>query len=129
MRHMTLAKLALTLFCTPLAMAATSSSSQLAGDGDHVGSCDFEGSYAKGCIEFFGSGWDETSRQAYCNEKSKSGSTPVLKSANCARPDYNARCVTTRAQGLTHMYVNNLPSFICKKYMDGELERRPASGW
>ncbi len=109
-----------------LALASSAASAA-----DLAGSCSFEGAYASGCIEFIGSGWNSSSMQTFCGEKSKPDAAPVLVVASaCAKNDYNTLCSTALADGTTsNMYVNDMPGFICKRYNNGTLTKRPAGGW
>src|SRR4051812_1841741 len=94
------------------------------------GSCAFEGLYASGCIEFQGDTWTAASTAQYCTTQSKVGSLPVLSNAYCARADYNTLCSATQIDGsVANVYVNSMPSFICKKYISGVLTKRPIEGW
>lgn len=116
--------LALGIVLAPLALADAPTSPAF------HGSCSFEGQYASGCIEFFDGTWTAETTQQYCQTQSKAGTTPVITESFCARADYNTLCATLAADGsLANAYVNNLPSFICKKYMNGVLVKRPVDGW
>lgn len=104
--------------------------SDLRSEGVLYGSCDFQGQFASGCTEFTDGTWTDASILEYCQKSSKAGSNPVVEKTNCNKADYNASCVVTAADGsVASTYVNNMPSFICKKYQGGELIKRPATGW
>ena len=94
------------------------------------GSCSFQGQYASGCMEFYDGTWTDLSTQEYCQKNSKVGTTAAITQDKCVKAEYNSLCSSLAEDGsLANIYVNNLPSFICKKYMNGALTKRPASGW
>lgn len=94
------------------------------------GSCNFEGQFASGCMEFTDGTWTDASMLDVCQKNSKEGSVPSLLNTSCDKSSYNAACVKTEADGSkVSTYVNNMPAFICKKYLSGELTKRPATGW
>ncbi len=98
--------------------------------GTLYGSCDFKGQFASGCMEFTDGTWTDATMQDYCVKNSKEGTNPVLVKTECSKAAYNTACVMTTADGSTvSTYVNNMPAFICKKYMSGELVKRPEAGW
>lgn len=109
------------------------STSLLAADADagktFHGSCQFEGIYASGCIEFYDGTWDDASTQQYCQDKSRPGATAVTAKEACNKEDFNSLCASKMGDNLADIYVNDMPSFICKKYMKGVLTTRPANGW
>jgi len=94
------------------------------------GSCNFEGVYASGCIEFVDGSWTDASMLKYCQERSKAGSQASLQRGTCARNDYNSICQSKSEDGSpANVFVNNMPAFICKKYLGGTLVKRPDGGW
>jgi hypothetical protein len=96
---------------------------------DFKGSCNFQGQFAGGCIEFLDGTWDSDSMFQYCQSKNREGIPASVLSEPCPRNDYNSLCATNVQEKWANMYVNNMPAYICKKYNSGELSKRPASGW
>ncbi|MCX6130357.1 MAG: hypothetical protein NTX25_15000 [Proteobacteria bacterium] len=95
-----------------------------------TGSCEFQGQYSSGCMEFQDANWTEASMLNYCQKNSKAGASPVISQEACPKADFNTLCAGKSDEGLpVNIYVNNLPSFICKKYMNGTLSKRPDAGW
>lgn len=93
-------------------------------------SCLFEGQFASGCIEYFGASWTDESALNYCQEQSKKGKTIELKAEACPRNNYDSLCSNSAdKEAIVDIYVNRMPSYICKKYMSGELSKKPADGW
>src|SRR6478735_6629858 len=91
----------------------------------YYGSCSFEGQFASGCIEFYDGAWTTESTQQFCKAQSKAGTTPVISTDYCPRADFNTLCSAVEDDGsVAHFYVNNMPAFICKKYMSGVLTKR-----
>lgn len=96
---------------------------------DFKGSCNFQGQFAGGCIEFLDGTWNQDSMFQYCQSKNREGISVSILAEPCPRNDFNSLCSTNVEGQWANMYVNNMPAYICKKYNAGELTKRPASGW
>ena len=96
---------------------------------DLSGSCEFQGVFAGGCIEFLGAGWTSANMQSFCQSRDRPGETAVVSSAVCPKANFNALCTSKKDEGLANVYVNDMPAFICKKYLKGDLTSRSDGGW
>lgn len=96
----------------------------------HFGSCNFDGEFASGCIDFYDGAWDAASMRAYCQEKSRAGASVRIVDDACARNDYNTLCSAAKDDGsIANVYVNRMPASICRRYMNGTHYKRPEGGW
>lgn len=93
------------------------------------GSCQFQGQFASGCIEFLDGTWTPESMFQYCQSKSRDNAAVAVDAQRCPRNEYNSLCSSSVDGQWANMYVNNMPAYICKKYNAGELTKRPTAGW
>jgi len=93
------------------------------------GSCAFQGVYATGCIEFQGDAWTSDSMQSFCQSQERPGEIAVVSAAACPKANFNGLCASKKDNGIANIFVSDMPGFICKKYLKGDLTHRPEGGW
>lgn len=93
-------------------------------------SCQFDGNYSSGCVEYTQDHWSKGEAFKHCKNMCKDGVVPKVVDKKCKRNTFNTMCRSEQSKNRhADIYANNIPSFICWKYMDGELFDRPEEGW
>lgn len=93
------------------------------------GSCDIQGVYGQGCIEFYDGAWTNTQMKEICVSLERRGATAEIKNERCDRDMFQELCISQQLFSEAYIYLNHIDTLSCHGIMNGKLYHRPADGW
>jgi len=93
------------------------------------GSCDIQGVYGQGCIEFYDGAWTNRQMKEICVSLERRGATAEIKNERCDRDMFQELCISQQLFSEAFIYINHIDMLSCHGIMNGKLYHRPEDGW